>query len=77
MARKKQVYLSKIAPLKSSFLATSMIGFLISAVYLPRYSLTWAFTLGTVFTLMFVASMISMIHGPPEEQLSRQPRKYH
>lgn len=62
----------KIAPLKSSFLAASMIGFLISALYIPRFSTTWAFTFGFVFTLMFVAAMISMLKGPPEPQLKRK-----
>lgn len=62
----------KVAPLKSSFLAASMIGFLISALYLPTViSTTWAFTFGFVFTLMFIAAMISMVQGPPERQFKK------
>jgi hypothetical protein len=53
----------------------SMIGFLVSALYIPRFSLTWAFAFGLLFTLMFVASMIAMVHGTPDEQLSPRPRK--
>jgi hypothetical protein len=71
MARRKR---SKIAPLKTSFLITSMIGFLVSALYIPRFSLTWAFTFGVVFTIMFVASMISMVKGEPGEQLLVRPK---
>lgn len=63
------------APLKTSLLATSMIGFLISAVYIPKFSLTWAFAFGIIFTIMFIASMISMVHGEPDEQLLPRPRK--
>jgi len=58
-----------VAPLNSAFLATSMIGFLVSAIYISSFSRTWGFTFGLVFTLMFVASMISMVHAEPEAQL--------
>ena len=61
--------MQRIAPLKTSFLVTSMIGFLVSVLYIPQFSKTWAFAFGIVFTLMFVASMISMVRGAPEEQL--------
>ncbi|VVB81437.1 Uncharacterised protein [uncultured archaeon] len=65
------------APLKTSFLAVSMIGFLVSALYIPRFSQTWAFAFGIIFTIMFVASMISMVHGTPDEQLYARPRPLH
>ncbi len=64
-----------VAPLKTSFLLTSMIGFLISAIYIPQFSKTWAFAFGIIFTLMFVASMISMMRGTPDEQLYPRPRE--
>ncbi len=66
-----------IAPLKTSFLAASMIGFLVSALYIPRFSTTWAFAFGIVFTIMFIASMISMVHGAPDEQLYPRPKPLH
>ncbi len=59
----------KFAPLSSAFLATSMIGFLVSALYVSSIDKTWAFTFGVVFSLMFTASMISMVNADPEEQL--------
>lgn len=61
----------KVAPLKSSFMLMSMLGFMISVVYTAfgKISETWGFTFGFVFALMFVASFISMTHAPTEEQL--------
>jgi hypothetical protein len=67
--------MAQVAPLKTSFLVISMIGFLISALYIPKFSLTWAFAFGLVFTLMFVASMISMVRGTPDEQLYPRPKE--
>ncbi|HII72525.1 TPA: hypothetical protein HA265_07250 [Candidatus Woesearchaeota archaeon] len=61
----------KYAPLKSSFMLFAMLGFMISVVYTAygRLDETWGFTLGLVFAIMFVASMISMTHAPIETQL--------
>lgn len=67
----------KIAPLKSSFLAMSMFGFLISVIFIPTYSKTWAFTFGLIFTIMFIASMISMVNATPDEQFTVRPKKLH
>ena len=67
--------MAQVAPLKTSFLVISMIGFLVSALYIPKLSLTWAFAFGLVFTLMFVASMISMVRGTPDEQLYPRPKE--
>lgn len=59
----------KFAPLSSAFLATSIIGFLVSAIYVSSISRTWGFTFGLVFSLMFVASMVSMVNADPDDQL--------
>ena len=67
--------MARIAPLKTSFLAISMIGFLVSALYIPKFSITWAFAFGLIFTLMFVASMIAMVRGTPDEQLYPRPKE--
>ena len=58
-----------IAPLTGGFMVTSMVGFLISAIYVFPKSNTWGFTFTIFFTLMFVASMISMTYGPEEAML--------
>jgi formate hydrogenlyase subunit 3/multisubunit Na+/H+ antiporter MnhD subunit len=59
----------KIAPLKGGFMITSIVGFLISAVYVYPNSKSWGFTFAVFFTLMFVASMISMTYAPTDYQL--------
>jgi len=68
----------KPSPLKSSFVAASIIGFLLSVFWLPgadeRWNVkfdsqTWSFAFGIVFFLMFVAGVISMLKAPPESQV--------
>jgi nicotinamide riboside transporter PnuC len=61
----------KVAPLKSSFMLISMLGFMVSVVYTSYGTIneTWGFTFGLVFAMMFVASLISMTNAPYEEQL--------
>lgn len=55
-----------IAPLTGGFMVTSMVGFIISAIYVFPRSRTWGFTFSIFFVLMFIASMISMTYGPDE-----------
>jgi hypothetical protein len=63
----------KVAPLKSSFMLASILGFLITVIYTDRIGEDWAFALGFLFALMFVASMISMKEAPIETQLEMAP----
>ena len=68
----------KVAPLSGSFMLTSMVGFMVSAIYVFPRSLSWGFTLGIFFTIMFVASIISMTYAPIEAELAvdkRRPKK--
>ncbi|MBI4146084.1 hypothetical protein HY489_01980 [Candidatus Woesearchaeota archaeon] len=69
--------MSGIAPLKTSFMVASMIGFLVSVLYVPQFSRTWALAFGLVFIAMFVASLISMMQGPPDEQLFPARKRLH
>ena len=55
-----------IAPLSGAFMITSIVGFLISAFYILPNSRTWGFTFVLFFTLMFVASLISMTYAPSD-----------
>ncbi len=61
----------KVAPLKSSFMLVAMLGFMISVVYTAygRLDATWGFTLGFVFAMMFIASLVSMTQAPIDMQL--------
>ena len=61
--------LKNVAPLTGGFMMTSMVGFIISAVYVFPRSESWGFTFVIFFTLMFVASMISMTYGPDEAMM--------
>ena len=54
----------KVAPLNSQFMVTSMLGFLISVIWVKGISETWGIAFALVFALMFVSSIISMTHGP-------------
>jgi len=58
--------LRNVAPLKGGYMITSILGFIISAMYVFPRSERWGFTFVIFFTLMFVASMISMTYGPDE-----------
>ncbi len=60
-----------IAPLSGGYMLTSIVGFLISAFYVMPQSRTWGFTLVIFFSLMFVASLISMTYAPSEWPLKR------
>ena len=60
----------KFAPLPSSFMLVSMLGFMASVVYTSsgKISETWGFTFGLFFSLMFVASLLSMTYGPVSDK---------
>jgi hypothetical protein len=58
--------LANVAPLKGGYMITSMVGFIISALYVYPRSDSWGFTFIIFFTLMFIASLISMTYGPDE-----------
>ena len=66
---------SRFAPLNTTFLVSSIIGFLISTVYLPKFSITWAFAFAFLFFIMFIAAMLSMARATPDAQLLPRPRK--
>lgn len=57
----------KVAPLNSSFMAASIIGFIVSIWYVhPYISQSWGFAFTVFFVLMFIASIISMTLSEPE-----------
>jgi len=69
--------LSKVVPLKGSFMVTAIVGFLISALYVYRQlgNKTWGFTFMLFFVLMFIASIISMTSSPSMPELENKPKK--
>lgn len=67
----------KVAPLPGTFMLTSIIGFLISAIYVMTLSPTWGFSFCLVFTFMFVSSIISMTRADAEEELALDALAFH
>ena len=61
--------LANVAPLKGGYMITSIVGFLISSIYMFPRNLTWGLTFSIFFALMFAASLISMTYGPDEAML--------
>ena len=64
-----------VAPLSGAFMITSIVGFLVSAVYILPGSSTWGFTFVLFFILMFVASLISMTYAPSDWPLKMGKKK--
>jgi hypothetical protein len=54
----------KAAPLKGSFMITSILGFLLSGYYVYPQSFNLGVASMLVFAIMFVASLISMTKAP-------------
>jgi uncharacterized membrane protein len=61
------------APLSTGFMLTSIVGFLISAFYIPKFSVSLAVAFALVFACMFIASIISMTRASPDTQLAAKP----
>ena len=61
----------RVAPLSSGFMLVSILGFLITIIYtyFGSIDITWGVTFLLVFTVMFIASIISMTAAPVEEEL--------
>lgn len=59
----------KPAPLSGSFMLFSMLGLLISTMYINKFSMPWAFAIGILSFCMLIASFISMTNAPVEEEL--------
>lgn len=66
----------KIAPLSKGFMISAIIGILVSTMFLPQYSLTWAVTLGIISFVMLIAAVISMTYAPVEDELALDKGAY-
>ena len=65
----------KPAPLPAQFMLTSILGFLISAIWVFPRSYNWGIAFLIFFTLMFVASLISMIKAPIKAEWSLERKR--
>lgn len=59
----------KVAPLNGSFMVTSILGILISVIWVYPRSSSFGAAFTVVFVLMFISSLISMTYGPAETEL--------
>ncbi|MBS3131765.1 hypothetical protein J4212_05005 [Candidatus Woesearchaeota archaeon] len=64
-----------VAHLSGGFMIAAIAGFLISVYYIDNFSRKWSFAFALFFTLMFVASVISMTYGPDESMMHVGHRK--
>jgi hypothetical protein len=55
---------NKYVPLKNTFVISSIVGFFVSVIYISKYSFNWSVSLGLIFLMMFIASMITMTKAP-------------
>jgi hypothetical protein len=59
----------QVAPLNSSFMVSSMLGILISLIWVYPQAQAWGAAFTLVFSIMFISSLISMTFGPAEAEL--------
>jgi len=69
--------LPKVAPLHGSFMATAIVGFIISYLYIYSQlgNRTWGLTFMIFFAAMFIASLISMTSAPVLPELGKEEKK--
>ena len=60
----------RVTPLSSGFMLTSIVGVLISALYIYESSPSFGSAFFLFFTLMFIASLVSMTLAPLESEFS-------
>jgi len=62
-------------PFSYGYILTSIVGFLISAMYIMNISKTWGFTFALFFSMMFIASMISLSKVTADMQVRKEKAK--
>ncbi len=62
MAKKNNV------PLPSGFMFSSIIGIMVSILFVWKQNITWGFTFTLVFVLMFISSIISMTRAKADDK---------
>jgi hypothetical protein len=64
----------KFAPLSGGYMAASMLGILISLMYVYNQAPDWGITFAVIFSIMFVASVVSMTVADPDEFVELETR---
>ena len=65
----------KVAPLNGAFMATSMLGLLISLMYVYPQSADFGVASVFVFGIMFVSSIVSMTYADPDMFVELETKK--
>ncbi len=65
----------RAAPLPGSFMLTAILGFLVSAIWVTKQNYNWGVAFMIVFSLMFIASIISFTRAPIEEEWAMERRR--
>ncbi|MCK5282702.1 MAG: hypothetical protein KAK00_04805 [Nanoarchaeota archaeon] len=65
----------KVVPLSSSFMLTSIVGAIISILYVYPRSAPFGFTFFLFFTIMFISSLISMTLAPLDAEFDIKKEK--
>jgi hypothetical protein len=64
----------KFAPLSGGYMAGSMLGIFISLMYVYKQAPDWGITFTVAFTIMFIASVVSMTAADPDEFIELETR---
>lgn len=65
----------RVVPLSSGFMLTSIVGAIVSGMYVYPINRSWGFTLLLFFTIMLIASFISMTYAPLEAENALKVKK--
>ena len=64
----------KFAPLTGGYMATSMLGILISIMWVYHQNQDWGVAFTLIFGIMFIASVISMTTANPDDFVELETR---
>ena len=64
----------KFAPISGGYMATSLLGMLISITYVYKQSADWGTAFTLIFIIMFVASVVSMTVAEPDDFVELETR---
>ncbi len=67
--------MAKFAPLNGAFMATSMLGILISIMYVYPQSVDFGVASIVVFGIMFISSVISMTVSNPDDFVELEEKR--
>jgi hypothetical protein len=65
----------KFAPLSGGYMAGSMLGIFISLMYVYKQAPDWGITFTIVFSVMFIASVVSMTAAEPKDFIELETKK--